>query len=145
MITMRSIAIALVLSAIAVPAMATPHARPGFWSTTTMMSMNGGPKGFRMPPRTLTASFCLTPAQANSDAPKPPSRNCTIANIRNDGHTVTADMVCHGAMEGRGHFSTTYDSDTHYHSQMTMTTRGMTMTNATDAKWLKADCVSKTP
>jgi hypothetical protein len=144
MTTIRSIAAALILAGVAVPASAMPHAKPGFWSTTTTTSMNGGPQGFRMPARTLTATFCMTPEQANADAPKPPNPSCAVQNIRNDGRTVSADMVCHGRMEGRGHFSTTYDSDTHYRSQMTMAMNGMTMNNTTEAKWLKADCLAKT-
>jgi len=86
----------------------------------------------------------MTPAEATNPGPRPPNPGCTVQNIHNDGHTVSADMVCHGQMESTGHFSTTYDSDTHYRATMSMAVNGMTMNNAIEGKWLKADCAGAT-
>jgi len=132
------IAAALVFAASSAPALAS-HARPGLWNTTTTMTMSGV-QGMNMPPQTHSATFCMTAAEASSAAPRPPNPSCAVQNIRNDGHTVSADMVCHGQMEGTGHFSTTYDSDTHYRATMSMAMNGMSMNNAIEGKWLKADC-----
>ncbi len=98
-----------------------------------------------MAPQTHSATFCMTAEQVNSDA-APPSENpsCKMQNVHHDGQTVTADMVCHGQMEGTGHFSTTYDSDTHYNTRFSMAMNGMTMNSAIEGKWLKADCAGAT-
>jgi len=131
----------IAIAAALVPAAALAgHGKAGLWSSTTTMTMNM-PSGPNVPPQTHSATFCMTQEQVNTDAP-PPSENpsCKIENVHSLGHTVTADMVCHGQMEGTGHFSTTYDSDTHYRAQFSMAMNGMTMNSAVEGTWVKADC-----
>ena len=115
------------------------HGKAGLWSTTSTMTMNmpGGPN---VPPQTHSATFCMTQQQVASDVPPSDNPSCKMQNVHSEGRTVTADMVCHGQMEGTGHFSTTYDSDTHYRATMSMAMNGMSMNNAIEGKWLKADC-----
>jgi hypothetical protein len=133
---------------IAVIAMLSPaaalaaHGKAGLWSTTTTMTIEGMAN---MRPQTHSATFCMTPQEVNTDAP-PPSQNpsCKMQDVHHDGHTITADMVCHGQMEGTGHFSTTYDSDTHYTAQFSMAMNGMKMNSSVEGKWLKADCAGAT-
>ncbi|MEJ0025733.1 MAG: DUF3617 domain-containing protein [Rhizomicrobium sp.] len=132
-------------AAILVPSAALAgHGKVGLWSTTSTVTMDM-PGMANMAPQTHSATFCMTAEQVNSDAP-PPSENpsCKMQNVRHDGQTVSADMVCHGQMEGTGHFSTTYDSDTHYKAQFSMAMSGMTMNSAIEGKWLKADCAGAT-
>ena len=137
------LAVVAALLVVSVPASAS-HGKAGLWSATTTMTMNM-PGMANMAPRTHTATFCMTPQQVNSDAPPPPeNRSCTMQNVHHDGHTVTADMVCHGQMEGTGHFSTTYDSDAHYRARFSMAMNGMTMNSAIEGKWLKPDCAGAT-
>ncbi len=120
------------------------HGKVGLWSTTSTMTMNMQGTA-NMAPQTHSATFCMTAQQVSSDAPPPPENpSCTMQNVHSDGHTVTADMVCHGQMEGTGHFSTTYDSDTHYRAQFSMAMNGMTMNSAIEGKWLKPDCAGAT-
>lgn len=121
------------------PALAS-HGRVGLWQATTTMTMSM-PGMAKMPRQTHSATFCMTAQQVASDAP-PPSGNpaCKMQNLHVMGNTVTADMVCHGQMEGTGHFTTTYDSDTHYTASFSMAMNGMTMASAIVGKWLKADC-----
>jgi hypothetical protein len=111
------------------------HGKAGLWSTSSTMATNG------MPPRTNTATYCMTQAQVNSDKP-PPSENhdCTMVNARTSGHTMSADMVCKGSFNATGHFETTYDSDTHYTAKISMQVQGMSMNTTVDGHWLKTDC-----
>ncbi|HEY0106941.1 MAG TPA: DUF3617 domain-containing protein [Rhizomicrobium sp.] len=138
------IAAAVLLAGSSTAALAA-HGKAGLWSTTTTMTMSGM-EGMKMPPQTHAGTFCMTQQAVNADAPpKPESPSCQVQNVRHAGNTVSADMVCHGQMEATGHFSTTYDSDTHYRAQMSMAMQGMTMNNAIEGKWLKADCAGATP
>lgn len=130
------------VSLLASPALAS-HGKAGLWQATTTMTMNM--PGMNVPKQTHSATFCMTAQQVNSDAP-PPSENpsCKMTNMHTNGRTVTADMVCHGDMEGTGHFSTTYDSDTHYNASFSMAMNGMTMNSAIEGQWLKSDCAGAT-
>ncbi len=122
-------------AAILVPTAALAgHGKVGLWQSTTTMTMNG------TPPQTHSSTFCMTQAQVLSDAPQGGNPGCTYQNMHADAHTVTADMVCHGQLEATGHFSTTYDSDTHYLAKFSIVTGGMTMNNSVEGTWLKADC-----
>jgi Protein of unknown function (DUF3617) len=141
---MRRIVLAAAIVLLApLPAFAG-HGKVGLWQANTTMTMSM-PGMEHMPPQNHSATFCMTAQQVASDAP-PPSENpsCKMTNMHTSGNTVTADMVCHGQMEGTGHFSTTYDSDTHYKSTFSMAMNGMTMNSTIDGKWLKPDCTGAT-
>ncbi len=142
---MRRYTIGIAALAALVPVAAfAGHGKVGLWSTDTTTTMNM-PGMDNVPPQTHSATFCMTTEQVNTDVP-PASENpaCKMQNVHHDGHTVTADMVCHGQMEGTGHFTTTYDGDTHYKAQFSMAMNGMTMNSAIEGKWLKADCAGAT-
>ena len=110
------------------------HGKAGLWSSTTTMTMTD------VPPQTHSATFCMTAAQVNSDTPVSQNPDCTYINVKVSGHTMSADMVCKGKFNATGHFSSTYDSDTHYTARMSMVTEGVTMNNAVEGRWVKADC-----
>lgn len=129
----RMAIIAGVLALVPAAALAS-HGKAGLWSSTTTMVMNG------MPPQTHSATYCMTPAEVNTDAPANRNPGCVYQNVHVSGHSFTADMVCHGKFEATGHFESTYDSDTHYNATIAMNTNGMTMTNKIEGRWLKADC-----
>lgn len=126
---------AAALALLAPGAALAAHGKAGLWSTTSTMAMNG------MPPRTNTSTYCMTQAQVNSDKP-PPSENhdCVMQNEHVAGHTMSADMVCHGSFEATGHFESTYDSETHYTSKVSMKMQGMEMNTTAVGRWLRADC-----
>jgi uncharacterized protein DUF3617 len=111
------------------------HGKAGLWSSTSTVAMNG------MPPRTTTATYCMTQAQVTSDKP-PPSENhdCTMLHERTTGHTMSADMVCKGSFNATGHFESTFDSDTHYTTKITMRMEGMATSTTIDGHWVKTDC-----
>ena len=114
------------------------HGKVGLWTSTTNVVMPNVPN---MPAQSHTATFCMTAVEVNSDAPPVDnSSGCTYRNISVQGHTYTADMVCTGQFKGTGHFSSTYDSDTHYKSTVTIVGEGFNMTNQVEGHWLKADC-----
>lgn len=119
------------------PALAA-HGKAGLWSSTTTMSMAS------VPPQTRSATYCMTQAQVNSDTPPANSPDCSYKNVHIDGHAMSADLVCHGSFEATGHFTSTYDGDSHYVAHIAMTTSGMSMTNTIEGKWLKADCAGAT-
>ncbi len=110
------------------------HGKVGLWSSTTTVAIPG------MKPQTHAATFCMTQADVNSDAPVGGNRDCTYQNVHVSGQTYTADMVCKGQFEATGHFSSTYSSDSHYTATITINTSGMTMTNSVVGNWVKADC-----
>ena len=49
-------------------------------------------------------------------------------------------MTCTGQMNATGHFTSTYDSDTHFNAKIDIAMQGMNMTNTIDGHWVKADC-----
>lgn len=110
------------------------HGKAGLWSTTTTVTMAG------VPPQTHAATYCMTAAEVASDAPPADNPDCSYRNAQASGHTYTADMVCKGKFNATGHFSSTYDSDTHYTATIAIATSGVTMTNTVEGKWLRADC-----
>jgi len=110
------------------------HGKAGLWSSTTTVDMKG------MPSQTRTTTYCMTPAEVNSDAPSNRNPDCKYQNVQVSGQSFSADMVCTGQFNATGHFQSTYDSDTHYTATIAMNTSGMSMTNRIEGKWLKADC-----
>ncbi len=111
------------------------HGKAGLWSSTTTMSMPG------MGPQSRSATYCMTQAEVNSDNPASNRNpNCTYSNVRVEGRSYSADMVCTGQLNATGHFAATYDSDTHFTATNTVVTNGMTMTNTIEGKWVRADC-----
>jgi hypothetical protein len=53
---------------------------------------------------------------------------------------MSADMTCKGAMNATGHYSSTYDSDTHFVAKINIAMQGMSMVNTIEGHWVKADC-----
>jgi hypothetical protein len=116
------------------------HGRAGLWQVTTQMTMPGMAKA-----QTFSTQHCMTPAEVKQDA-VPPSSNadCKMVNEKASGSSFSGDMVCTGRAMGHGHITVTYDSNTHYAGQMTMTStaggQAMNMTNNFEGKWVSADC-----
>jgi hypothetical protein len=111
------------------------HGKAGLWSSTTTVSIPG------QPPQTHASTYCMTPQQVASDTPAAdPHSGCSYSNVHITGHTMTADMTCTGQMNATGHFTSTYDSDTHFSARIDIAMQGMSMTNAIDGHWVKADC-----
>ncbi len=130
---------ALAACVLLVPAAAlAAHGKVGLWSATTTVSMAG------MAPQTHAATFCMTAADVNTDAPRADNPDCTYSNVHVTGGTIEADMVCHGQINATGHIQSVYDSDTHYTAHISIKTDQMTMINSVDGKWLKADCAGAT-
>jgi len=116
------------------PALAA-HGKAGMWTATTTMTAQG------MPATTRSVSFCMTPEQVQADR-LPPTGNpsCNYENESFANGTFSADLVCTGEHEGRGHMTTIYDSDTHYSGEMNFTSSEGTIANKFEGHWVKADC-----
>ena len=126
------------IAALAPAAALAAHGKAGLWSSTTTVTMPG------MAPQSHTATYCMTPAQVNSDAPMGGNPDCTYQNVQVSGQTYTADMVCKGQFNATGRFSSTYSGDSHYTATVTINTGGMTMTNSVVGNWVKSDCAGAT-
>lgn len=167
MITLRMAFVGLTCIAILAPAALAGHGKVGTWQVTTRMggmdnAMVKMPDMSKLPPAVqakmkargmqmnpgggMTAKFCMTEDQVKADKPPMtrPDSPCKPQNIKVTGHTFSADIVCTGKMNGRGHTEMTFDSPEHYsgHQTMTMTMEGRTMTHEMfmDAKWLSPNC-----
>jgi len=111
------------------------HGKVGLWSSTTTVTIPG------MPPQVHNTTYCMTPQQVNSDTPTAdPQSGCTYSNVQVIGHSMSADMTCTGQMKATGHFSSTYDSDTHFTATIAIAGQGFSMNNSIDGHWVKADC-----
>lgn len=156
------IALALAVAAVLPMAAMAAHGKAGLWEITSHMSMPGmmaqippdqlarmQAMGMRMPNgQGITTQHCVTAEEAAMDKP-PPMRNakdCAMSNVSHDAHTFSADMVCSGDMEGRGHVSVNYDSDEHYSGSYSFTGSShghpANMTTSFEGKWISADCGS---
>ena len=135
---MKQIALIVGIAVLVPVAALAAHGKAGLWSSTTTVVMPG------MPPQSHVATFCMTQAQVNSDAPMGGNPNCTYQNVNAIGQTYTADMVCKGQFNATGHISTTYAGDSHYTATVTIVTGGVTMTNNVVGRWVKADCAGAT-
>jgi len=160
----RAIAFGMLATAIAALPMAAlaSHGKAGLWDVTIRMSMANMPQippeqlakmkamGISIPNvNSVTTQHCMTAAEVASDKPPQMQHNseCTQQNTNLSHGTFTADLVCTGAnMQGTGHITATFDSDTHYTSQMVFngTAHGhsTTFTNTIEGKWVSADCGS---
>ena len=162
-------AVALSIAATPVAVLAGVHGRPGLWRISTKIDLGGmgampqlSPKqaaqmkalGMHIPnTSTFTVTHCMTPQEAAMIKPPPMGRpghepDCKMQNMKADGSSVSADMVCDSKdMKGGGHFALVYDSPEHYTGKVTMSmdTHGRHMTTNTsfEAKWLSADCKAK--
>ncbi len=116
------------------------HGKVGLWESTTSVSMPGMPA--QAPHK---ATYCMTADQVKADTPPTDARSgCTYKNVSVQGHTFTADMVCTGQFTATGHFTSTYDNDTHYTATIGIAGDGFSMTNKIEGRWLKADCAGAT-
>ena len=139
------------------------HGKAGLWSVQIQISgMSGMPDISRMPPEiqarmkamgmsangnVMTVQHCMTPAEVAQDIPRMDPRAgkmCKFANVQTDSHTMSADMICSGEMQGTGHIAFTFDSDTHYTGVVSMTgTAGghpVDHEQKIEGHWISADC-----
>jgi hypothetical protein len=115
------------------------HGKVGLWESSTSITIPG------VSPQLHKATYCMTAADVKSDAPPTDkSSGCTYKNVSVQGHTFSADMVCTGQFQATGHLTSTFDSDTHYTSTISMAGDGFNMTNHIEGKWLKAACAGAT-
>lgn len=136
------------------------HGTVGLWlqssRVTSHSDLNLAPGDkMPMPPKVFAAVAlrCMPAAEVASNAPPPPNtKECTYANVKLVGSTFTGQQICHGPdFDGRGHFSMTFDSATHWsgttsmsgmwHMPDTLGRRLFSMTYETAAKWVQTDCL----
>jgi hypothetical protein len=137
-------------------ALAAGMGKAGLWQVTTTM---GSDMAKMIPPEalaqmkahgmslptghTITTQRCVTPEQA-ANGPAAVQGDCRAENVHVSAGSYSADLACHGRVNGAGHIQVTYDSSEHYRGDVTMHVRenghAMNMTNHFEARWNKADC-----
>jgi hypothetical protein len=167
--TFRVTAIGAAFGLAMCPAALAGHGKVGTWEVTTQMKTGGMPAMPNManlPPEIqarmkshgvqmnagggMTSRFCMTADQVNGDKPPMTHRgNCQAQNMKMSGSTFSADVVCTGHMNAKGHIELTFDKPEHYsgHQTMTMTMEGgqpMTNDMTMDARWVAPDCTAPT-
>ena len=139
------------------------HGKVGLWEInvqTNMGAVPGMPDMSKLPPEAqarmkamgiqmngngITMRHCMTPAEVNNDKPDlSRNKDCKTTNVRMTGRTFSADLVCTGRINGKGHIEVTYDSPEHYTALETMsgTAGGHPVNNSTKmtGRWLSANC-----
>jgi hypothetical protein len=153
---------AAALAIAAGPALAA-HGKAGLWNVTVTTDLGGMalPDMSRLPPEaqaamrangvtmngnTMSVQHCMMQAEVDASGP-PPMRNlkeCAMSNAKMGVNSFSADMTCHGQMNGTGHVEVSYDSPEHYlgKSTITGTVQGHPMSNTTtfEGHWVSADC-----
>ena len=155
--------VGFVVAAIAAPCIAlAAHGKVGLWEISTRVDMPNmmaqippeqmarmKAMGVQMPNgQTITSRHCMTAAEVAVDGP-PPLRHaddCKMGNMSHDAHTLTADMLCSGEMQGQGHLTVTYDSNEHYSGSYAFngTAHGhpQNVNTSFEGRWISADCGS---
>lgn len=165
----RFAAIGAALTLAVCPAAMAGHGKVGTWEVTMKMGGAGMPQMpsmANMPPEMqarmkahgvqmnggggITTKFCMTPEQVNADKPPMTHRdNCKTENVKTSGNTFSADVICTGQMQSKGHMEFTFSSPEHYSGFMktTVTMEGGQQMNhdmAMDAHWVSANCTVPT-
>jgi hypothetical protein len=137
------------------------HGKVGLWQITTKMDMSGMPQippeqmakmkamGIHLPVNnTFTTEHCMTAEEVAMSTPPDMSRHgkqeCKMQNLKTNGQSMSADMVCTGEANGSGHFSVIYDSPEHYSGKMAMNVavhgQAMASTTSFEGQWISAAC-----
>ena len=147
-------------------ALAAPHGKPGLWTVTTSMTMANMPqippealaamkaRGMQMPGmgEPMTRQMCMTQEQVNME--KPPvvndhGENCTTKVLSQTSSSVSAEVTCHGHMEGVGHSEMSWRGDSHYEGTYafkgTMEGRPNEINTKYSGDFVKADCGAVKP
>jgi len=157
-----------ILFASACAVLAAGHGKAGLWNISTSMTMPGmqvpqvppevaammRQRGVAMPGmgQPITTQVCMT--EADVAAERLPdlgekSMNCTTKVTSSTPTAMTADMVCHGRMEGTGHVQMTRQGAEHYSGTFNfkgvMNGQPHEMTNTFKGDWVKADCSTVKP
>ncbi len=163
-LTYSLLAGAVVVAAASLPVAAwAGHVKPGLWEFKIQSNsgqMQSMPDMSKMPPQVRArlraqgvqmnggdtiVRQCITPTMANADKfEMGNSKNCRVENARYTGNTYTADMVCTGRMNSRGHVQITFESPLHYYGTTTVNgsigDRKINTAMKIDAHFVIGDC-----
>src|SRR5262249_2661632 len=98
-------------------------------------------------PTRHTTQMCMSQEEVNSDRPPHVDQRqtgCDTHVVSMSGATMSAEMVCDGAMKGKGHMTIPYTGAEHYQGSYDL--KGSVEGNATSMStsfrgdWVKADC-----
>jgi Protein of unknown function (DUF3617) len=140
------------------------HGKAGLWSVDMTIA---GQNSLRMPPGDLermkaagmmpngaggfTIRRCMTAAEVADDSKMIDTsalKDCHETNRQMGTHSVSADLVCKGQIDGTGHVSVDYDSDTHYSGELKISGTASDGTplrqdQRFDGHWVSAACGDK--
>lgn len=122
------------------------HGKAGLWrvTATTDMAMAGV-----TPPKAQShvSRMCMSQAEVDDDAPPhidPASTGCQTRVTAKTPSALTAEMVCSGALKGKGNLQIVYRGDEHYAGTYsfkgTVEGNASTITTSFKGDWMKADC-----
>lgn len=141
------------------------HGKVGLWSITVIM--NGDlmkiPDLSKLPPdalarmkamgmsasgNTVTVQHCMSAADVAADFPdirNGAGAGCAATNVRHDGHSMSADLMCNTDMlKGSGHAQFVFDSDTHYAGEIAVAGvadgHPVKQDEKIEGRYLTADC-----
>ena len=143
------------------------HGKPGLWTISTTMQMANMPqippeamammksRGMSMPGMggtPMVSQICMTPEMVNAD--KPPAmnqheENCTTKILSQTASSMSAEMTCHGRMDGVGHTQMSWRGNEHYEGTYnfkgTMEGHTQEMSSHFTGDFVKADCGAVKP
>jgi len=142
------------------------HGKPGLWTISTTMQMANMPqippeamammksRGMSMPGMggPITSQICMTAEMVNAD--KPPAmnnheENCTTKILSQTATSMSAEMTCHGRMDGVGHTQMSWRGNEHYEGTYNfkgaMEGHTQEMSSHFTGDFVKADCGTVKP
>lgn len=90
--------------------------KPGLWELTTTMTWQQSPFPDGMQPGggSHTSQYCVSQQYFDKyGAILPQMRECQVSNIVKKAHSMTADLVCSGRMNGKGTAESSWTDDEH--------------------------------
>jgi len=159
---MKAIYAGCALALVLTPSALAAHGKVGQWQATVQMGgMPAMPNMSNLPPQVqaqmrahgvsmnaagVTTKFCMTAADVAGDKPVfKQDAGCRTENVKVRGSSMSADVICTGTMNARGHIEFTWTSNEHYTAvqSMDMVQEGHPMHTSTsiDARWIAPVCI----
>ncbi len=144
------VCVALGCCLLALPTFASAQSRkPGLWTMTTTVDNAPSTAGTTGHPTTYSGSVCLTQALIDKyGAPLPHiSDDCRITRLDKKANSVSAEMVCSGAITGKATMQSSWTADRATGSVHFVGTapKAMEWTSSSTSVFKSADCGSVQP
>jgi hypothetical protein len=144
------VCVALGCCLLALPALAPAQSRkPGLWTMTTTVNNATSSTGTAAHPTTYSGTVCLTQALIDKYGAPPPhiSDDCHITRLDKKANSVSAEMVCSGAVVGKATMQSSWTAEQATGSVHFVGTapKPMEWTSNSTSVFKSADCGSVQP